>query len=541
MSLKMSIPIFRLCNMSKKKSLYITITIVWLALLALFAPFAIKEYIFASMQNTTLSILIFCNAIFITYFWLNGTKDIIYILWFYLHKKSITKYVQQVIHTPITPDKRVTMLYCTCNDFEGESLTQCMHQQYTGPIKTIILDDSNDPIYKNKVDEYAKAHHIEVVRRANRKGFKAGNLNNYLRGRNDYDYFVILDSDEIIPPNFILRCLQYFQYFNNVGIVQCNHIATRNMNRFMHLLHIGVNSHWPVYQTMKHHYGFMSLLGHGAMVSRTCYEAVGGVPEVVAEDLCLSIEARSKGYYVAFAPNITCEEQYPIDYLAFKKRHNKWTQGNFEFMKRYTKRILTSRMRWFEKLDIFLFTYNLPLTSLFACYMAMNIICFPALHYNLHYPAWLLIPTIIFFIAPTLNDIFFWIGKISMKHLLLYMLFTFCLYGSMLYISMKSSFLALTGRKAVFVVTPKTTQHITFIESLRMNVQEIIFSAMLIAVSYAFKGGILPVILIVAPTLFSIYLTMYANSEKSIDSTSNTPVRSITSSYGQYLGNYVDD
>lgn len=87
---------------------------------------------------------------------------------------------------------------------------------------------------------------------------------------------------------------------------------------------------------------------------------------------------------------------------------------------------------------------------------------------------------------------------------------------------MKSSFLALTGRKAVFVVTPKTTQHITLVESLRMNIQEIIFSIVLITLSCAFKGGILPVILIVVPTLvvptlFSIYLTMYSNSKKPID------------------------
>ncbi|WP_253254061.1 glycosyltransferase [Gardnerella vaginalis] len=503
--------------MLKKASLYVTILITWLLLFLIFTPFAIREYVFSGTRNTTLDILIALNAIFIIYFWLNGTKDIIYVLWFYLHKKSITQYVQKVSCMPIPANKRIVMLYCTCNDFEGDSLTQCLKQKYAGSVKTVILDDSSDPNYKNKVDEYAKEHNVEVVRRENRKGFKAGNLNNYLHGRTDYDYFVILDSDEIIPSDFIIRCLQYFQYFKNAGIVQCNHVATRNINRFMHLLHIGVNSHWPVYQTMKHHYGFMSLLGHGAMVSRECYEAVDGLPEVVAEDLCLSIEARSKGYYVAFAPNITCEEQYPIDYLAFKKRHSKWTQGNFEFMKCYTKRIFTSKMRWFEKLDIFLFTYNLPLTSLFTCYVAMNIIFFPALHYDLHYPAWLLVPTVIFFMAPMLNDVFFWLGKVSLKHLLLYMLFTFCLYGSMLYVSMKSSFLALTGRKAIFVVTPKTTQHITLAESLRMNIQEIIFSIVLITLSCAFKGGILPVILIVAPTLFSIYLTMYSNSKKPID------------------------
>lgn len=50
-----------------------------------------------------------------------------------------------------------------------------------------------------------------------------------------------------------------------------------------------------------------------------------------------------------------------------------------------------------------------------------------------------------------------------------------------------------------------------------MNIQEIIFSIVLITLSCTFKGGILPVILIVVPTLFSIYLTMYSNSKKPID------------------------
>ena len=92
----------------------------------------------------------------------------------------------------------------------------------------------------------------------------------------------------------------------------------------------------------------MSLLGHGAMVSRECYEAAGGFPHVVAEDLCFSIEARTKGFYVAFAENIRSQEEYPVDYLAFKKRHSKWTQGNMEFIKTYTKRILHSNMHWYE-------------------------------------------------------------------------------------------------------------------------------------------------------------------------------------------------
>lgn len=52
---------------------------------------------------------------------------------------------------------------------------------------------------------------MEIVRRKNKKGYKAGNLNNYLAGRTDYDYFVVLDSDELIPPDYIRRGTEIFR------------------------------------------------------------------------------------------------------------------------------------------------------------------------------------------------------------------------------------------------------------------------------------------------------------------------------------------
>lgn len=504
--------------MKKRSSLYLTIFLFWSILIALFIPVIINEYSYARGHSLGVNILLTCNAIFIAYFWLNGTKDLIYVIWLYCRRMKLLGYVKKARHAKLPAKQRVTLLYCTCNDFEASSLEWSMKQDYDAKLlKTVILDDSTDPDYKAKVDEFAKQHKgVKVIRRKDRKGFKAGNINNYLRGggRKDYDYFVILDSDERIPHDFTKRCLRYFTVDDKIGIVQCSHIATRNENRFMRLLHIGVNSHWPVYQLMKHHYGFMSLLGHGAMVSRKCYEAADGFPEVVAEDLCFSIEARNHGYYVAFAPDITCEEQYPVDYLAFKKRHSKWTQGNFEFIKRYTWRIIRSKMRLHEKLDIFLFTYNLPLTAFFAFYIFINVLVLPLEHYTLHYPAWLLIPTVLFFFAPMLNDFIFWLGEIKLRRLLHYSLVTFALYGSMLYCSIKASFLSIIGKKAVFIVTPKTSQHVTLWEAIKFNIEELAFAAVMAGVALYFDSSIWATLLIVLPAAASVPLTLYSNSSR---------------------------
>lgn len=500
-------------KLNRDNSLYITMMIVWSVLAFFFILIAVREYSYSN--SVLINIILTFNAIFILYFWLNGTKDLLYVLWFYTFKESLIKYDDKIQKVKPIQNARVSLLYCTCDDFNGHALEQCMHQDYSN-CRYIILDDSKKEEYIKEIDEFIRRHpEVELIRRKQHNGFKAGNLNNYLKNHNDYDYFAILDSDEIVPDDFVSGCLKYFAYYDNVGIVQCNHETTNNFNPFMNLFHIGVDSHWGTYQTMKHHYGFMSLLGHGAMVSRECIVDANYFDEVVAEDLIFCIKARNKGYMCAFNLGTKCKEEYPIDYLAFKKRHNKWTQGNMEFIKGYTIPILKSKMKWFEKLDIFLFTYNLPLTAFFSLYVLINICILPLLGYQLHYPSWLIIPTIIFFIAPMANDFItytFTSRRLPFHHVIWYMFNTFLLYGSMFWISLKSSFVGIFPKtKAVFIVTPKNTHRITLWKAIKFNKDEIIFGIILNTISYLCTGSIVSVLLITLPSFLCIFLTLMSN------------------------------
>ena len=163
---------------------------------------------------------------------LNGVKDFIYVFWYAFAKRSLLKRFQPVLQKEVTGSEgKVLLLYCTCNDFDGESLARSMRQDYANT-QTVILDDSSKEEYKTAVDRFAARNGVRVVRRENRIGFKAGNINHFLLSEeiknSDYRYAVILDSDEIIPENFVTECLRYFAAYENAGIVQANHIATRN-------------------------------------------------------------------------------------------------------------------------------------------------------------------------------------------------------------------------------------------------------------------------------------------------------------------------
>lgn len=498
---------------TRTSGMYAVIVAAWLALcvpMALAVDPVIRDGFHRSVFVGAITVM---TVLFVAYFWLNGMKDLVYPVAYRLTRwRHQSPPPRTDTATPL-----VGLLYVTCNDFEPKALAASSVQDYPN-YEVVILDDSSKPEYLAAVDAYAAEHGITVVRRDNRpEGYKAGNINWYLeRGGRKFDYFGIVDSDEILPPEFIDRCLDYFADDPAVGIVQANHIATRNRTTFMKTFAAGVDAHWPAYQTVKAHAGFLSLLGHGAMVSRAAYQAGGGFPHIVAEDIGFAIDALRGGYRTEFAADVTCEEEFPPDYFAFKKRHRKWTEGNMEFIRTYTRRILFSRqLRWYEKLDIILFTYSLPLTGIFSLYVAANAILFPFIKFRYEFPLWMLVPTVLCLVAPTINDILTW-RKAPKGKLASYLLHSVALFGSMFFVSLFASVRTMF-KASVFHVTPKTADRVSVLSALRANKGELAAAATLAVVVELASGSVLPVILLIIPAMFTPYLSVMNAADQPVD------------------------
>lgn len=482
--------------------LYAIILASWLVLCTFLVIAVLPVAKAAFARGDLIGITLLLTVAFIMYFWFNGLKDVAYPIAYRImrHRLPQSGAWRQ-------PPPSVALLYVTCNDFSPESLSASVRQDYPG-CTPVILDDSTRPAYREAVDAYAREHGIQVVRRPDRKGFKAGNINNYLRGEGQhFGFFVIIDSDEIIPPGFVRRCLDYFADDPCVGIVQANHVATRNRTTFMRTFAPGVDAHWPAYQAVKARYGFMSLLGHGAMISRDAYEAAGGFPHIVAEDIGLAIQARLTGYRTAFAQDVTCEEEFPPDYAAFEKRHRKWTEGNMEFIRTFTPVILFSRgLAWYEKLDIVLFTFSLPLTGVFSLYVLANAVFFPLAGFAYHYPLWMLAPTVMFLLAPMMNDALTFARRPKAR-LLSYLAHSVVLFGSMYFTSLVASLRTVFGG-SMFHVTPKKARPADAVAALRQNGAKLIAAAVLGTAVTIASGSLLPVILILVPAIFGTYLSV---------------------------------
>jgi cellulose synthase/poly-beta-1,6-N-acetylglucosamine synthase-like glycosyltransferase len=276
-------------------------------------------------------------------------------------------------HPPaFDPAPAVALLYTTCNDFVEKSALSCVNQEY--PAFTVyILDDSSSAVYRNQVDRFAARHpgNVRVVRRPDRRGFKAGNLNHALGTIANEPFFALADADEILPPDFLARLAPRLVADPSCGFVQASHRYNPEApSSFSAALGAGIDSHWRWYQPLRNRYGFVMLLGHGALLRREAWRAAGGFPEIVSEDLAFALRIREHGFRGQFAEDVVCYEDFPETMRAFRIRHMKWTRGTCEFLCKEMGRALRSRrIPLVEKLDVLFPTLNLPLSLLYFLFI----------------------------------------------------------------------------------------------------------------------------------------------------------------------------
>lgn len=352
-----------------KPHLYLTVLGLWGAVVIWFHPHLSQLLVLGESLPAKVSVWFF--VLFIDIAWIYAAYNIAVILFATVYRRKqrhvgVTEAVEQAAPVP------VALLYTTCNDFVESSVRSCIEQDYPC-FRVYILDDSTAPEHKARIDQFAAAHpeRVQVVRREDRRGYKAGNLNHALATVAREPLFALVDADEILPPDFLSRLVPRLQAMPDCGFIQANHRSNpETRSALARDLGAGVESHWRWYHPLRNEYGFVMLLGHGALIRRQAWIDAGGFPELVSEDLAFALRAREAGWRGHFAVDVMCYEEFPEDVRAFRIRHMKWTRGTCEFLAREAGRLLRSRrLTWVEKLDILLPTLNLPLSFLFFLFV----------------------------------------------------------------------------------------------------------------------------------------------------------------------------
>ncbi len=365
-------------NYRPNPAMYISIFGVWIAAVFWFHPRMLMLYDMVDGPLQWMSISFF--IVFVELAWLYGFFNAGVVLFAWLYRKTSKPQIAPMPAREALPP--VAVLYTTCNDFVEESARSCVVQNY--PRFTVyILDDSSDPSYKKRIESFAEEHgdKVSVIRRPDRRAFKAGNMNHALEKHVREPFFAIADADEILPPDFLSRMLPEIMYDSEIGFIQANHRSNpKQESSLARSLGMGVDIHWRWYQPLRNRFGFVMFLGHGAVLRRICWEKIGGFPEIVSEDLGFAIRIREYGYRGKFVEHVVCYEDFPEDIRSFRIRHIKWTRGTCEFLLKEGRGLIRSRaMSWAEKCDILFPTLNLPLTLFYFLFMVNANIFMPLL------------------------------------------------------------------------------------------------------------------------------------------------------------------
>lgn len=355
---------------SPNPAMYLTIFTAWIAAIMWFQPRLLMLLDMAYSTPSRIAIWTFIG--FIDFAWLYGMYNMGVVGFAALYGMMGRKSPLSKVPAAATAQPPVAILYTTCNDFVEESMVSCVRQDY--PNYTVyILDDSSRQEFKDRVDAFAAQYPelVKVVRRPDRKAFKAGNMNHGLANFAHEPYFAIADADEILPADFLTKTVKVLETDETCGFVQANHRANPDSTSALSKsLGVGIDIHWKWYQPLRNDFGFVMFLGHGALLRRDVWEKIGGFPDIVSEDLGFAIHARELGYRGRFLEDVVCYEDFPDSVRSFRIRHMKWTRGTSEFLSKKGGWLLRAKnISWTEKFDILFPTLNLPLTLVYFLFM----------------------------------------------------------------------------------------------------------------------------------------------------------------------------
>jgi cellulose synthase/poly-beta-1,6-N-acetylglucosamine synthase-like glycosyltransferase len=255
------------------------------------------------------------------------------------------------------------VLYATCDDFAEAGPRSCLEQDYSAPgrgtYRVIVCDDSGEHgDWRQRVDAFHAANPaLQVARREQRVGHKAGNLNTALRSfpAGAGEWVVVVDADQVLPRDFLTRLACYVAALDDdVAFVQGRLLPARNDGRtpFQQALDHEVSLFFERDLPLRERCGFLPFLGHGGCVRRSVLDELGGFPEVVSEDYALAMVISASRRRGVRAPEASSTEQYPPDHAAFAVRLVKYAEGAAELLRSRVPRFLSSRASLVEKWDL---------------------------------------------------------------------------------------------------------------------------------------------------------------------------------------------
>lgn len=242
----------------------------------------------------------------------------------------------------------------------GRVMRAAASMAYPGRHSIQVLDDSDDETIA-VVDAVAeelrgKGSSVQVIRRAERSGFKAGALAHGMIC-DEAPLLAVFDADFIPPHNFLLRTVPLFYGDPKAGFVQGRWtFLNGNDSILTRAQGVGLDSHFSIEQAARssHPTMFMNFNGTAGIWRRAAIEEAGGwSAATLTEDLDLSYRVQLKGWRGHYLNDLPVAGELPPTFSAYKSQQFRWAKGSMQTAIRLLPRIFSSGMSPIAKLESF--------------------------------------------------------------------------------------------------------------------------------------------------------------------------------------------
>ena len=209
-----------------------------------------------------------------------------------------------------------------------------------------VIDDSSDDttaIARDLVGYYqARGLNIQLLHRDNRRGFKAGALQEALQQASG-EFIAIFDADFEPLSDYLRRTIPHFMSDARLGMVQARwgHLNP-GASALTGAQTIALDKHFVMEQTVRHRANlYPKFNGSAGVWRRACLQDAGGwQDDTVCEDLCLSTRAVLKGWRFRFLNDVEAPAELPATISAYKNQQARWAKGSTQCLVKFGPAIL---------------------------------------------------------------------------------------------------------------------------------------------------------------------------------------------------------
>lgn len=192
---------------------------------------------------------------------------------------------------------------------------------------------------------------LNILRRGERSGFKAGNLAYGLQ-HSDAPYVAIFDADFVPPTDFLRRTVPALIADSGLAYVQARwgH-ANRAKNWLTRAQGMLLDAHFAVEQEARFRAGLpMSFNGTAGVWNRAAIDNGGGwTGDTLTEDLDLSMRCAMKGWRTALISDVVVPGELPETAAAWRAQQARWTKGHAQTARKLMPMIWSSAMPLWKK------------------------------------------------------------------------------------------------------------------------------------------------------------------------------------------------